>query len=246
MPESISAVFADVHANMEALEAALADMDALSIQQRVCLGDIVGYAANPAQCVERIRGLGCPVVKGNHDAAAAEDIDLSDMRELAQRGIEFARRKLSTEQRAYLGRLPRTLSSEGSEFVHASLNKPDEWHYIMREADALAHFAAQVQRLSFCGHTHVPMMWHLSNTGNIKTWSGHGRIELPAGGKTLVNVGSVGQPRDLQPAACYAICDAQAGWIEFRRVDYDIAKARRKILRAKLPRYAAQRLSLGR
>ena len=90
------------------------------------------------------------------------------------------------------------------------------------------------------------MVWHLSNSGNIKTWRGHGRIDLPAGGKTLVNVGSVGQPRDLQPAACYAICDAQAAWVEFRRVEYDIAKARRKILRAKLPRYAAQRLALGR
>ena len=246
MPESISAVFADVHANMEALEAALADMDALSIQQRVCLGDIVGYAANPAQCVERIRGLGCPVVKGNHDDAAAGDFDLDEMRDVAQRGIEFARQKLSTGQRAYLADLPLTLSSGDSEFVHASLNEPSAWPYIMREPEARDHFAAQTQRLCFCGHTHVPMVWHLSNTGNIKTWRGHGRIELPAGGKTLVNVGSVGQPRDLQPAACYAICDAQAAWVEFRRVEYDIAKARRKILRAKLPRYAAQRLALGR
>jgi len=86
----------------------------------------------------------------------------------------------------------------------------------------------------------------LSNTGNIKSWRGQGRIDLPAGGKTLINVGSVGQPRDLCPAACYAICDPQARWFEFRRVTYDIAKARRKIVRAKLPRYAAQRLSLGR
>ena len=231
---------------MEALEAALADMDALSIQQRVCLGDIVGYAANPAQCVERIRGLGCPVVKGNHDDAAAGDFDLVEMRDVAQRGIEFARQKLSTGQRAYLADLPLTLSSGDSEFVHASLNEPSAWPYIMREPEARDHFAAQTQRLCFCGHTHVPMVWHLSNTGNIKTWRGHGRIELPAGGKTLVNVGSVGQPRDLQPAACYAICDAQAAWVEFRRVEYDIAKARRKILRAKLPRYAAQRLALGR
>jgi len=246
MPESNSAVFADVHANLEALQAVLADMDAQAVSQRVCLGDIVGYAANPAQCLELVRGLGCPVVKGNHDDAAAGDSDLDEMRDVAQRGIEFARQKLSTAQRAYLADLPLTLSSGNSEFVHASLNDPGEWRYIMREPEARDHFAAQTQPLCFCGHTHVPMVWHLSNTGNIKTWRGHGRIELPAGGKTLVNVGSVGQPRDLQPAACYAICDAQAGWVEFRRVEYDIAKARRKILRAKLPRYAAQRLSLGR
>jgi diadenosine tetraphosphatase ApaH/serine/threonine PP2A family protein phosphatase len=90
------------------------------------------------------------------------------------------------------------------------------------------------------------MVWHLSNTGNIKSWRGQGRIELPAGGKTLINVGSVGQPRDLCPAARYVICDPQAGWVEFHRVDYDIRKARRKILRAKLPRFIAQRLALGR
>lgn len=116
----------------------------------------------------------------------------------------------------------------------------------MREPEALEHFKIQTEPLCFCGHTHVPMVWHLSNTGNIKSWRGHGRIALPAGGKTLVNVGSVGQPRDLQPSACYAICDEQAGWVKFRRLEYDIAKARQKILRAKLPRDAAQRLALGR
>lgn len=246
MPESLLAVFADVHANLEALEAALADMDALSIRRRVCLGDIVGYAANPAQCLERVRSLGCPVVQGNHDAAAAEDIDLNEMRDIAQRGIEFARLKLSAEQRRYLADLPLTFSTESSEFVHASLNDHGEWRYITRESEARDHFAAQTQRFCFCGHTHVPMVWHLSNTGNIKTWRGHGRIQLPEGGKTLVNVGSVGQPRDLCPAACYAICNEEAGWVEFRRVNYDIARARRRILRAKLPRYVAQRLSLGR
>jgi predicted phosphodiesterase len=246
MPDSILAVFADVHANLEALQAVLADMDAQAISQRVCLGDIVGYAASPVQCLELIRGLGCPVVQGNHDEAVATDMALDEMRDVAQSGIEFAREKLSTEQRAYLARLPLTSSSESCQFVHASLNTPREWHYVMREPEAQEHFKVQTEPLCFCGHTHVPTVWHLSNTGNIKSWRGHGRIELPAGGKTLINVGSVGQPRDLCSAACYAICDPQARWVEFHRIAYDIAKARRKIVRAKLPRYAAQRLSLGR
>ena len=246
MSDSIFAVFADIHANLEALQAVLADMDAQAIRQRVCLGDIVGYAANPAQCLEMVRAIGCTVVQGNHDAAAAGDAALDDMRDVAQSGIEFARLKLSTEQRAYLAGLPLTASNEHGQFVHASLNAPDKWHYVMRESDAREHFAAQTHRLCFCGHTHVPMVWHLSNTGNIKSWRGQGRIVLPAGGKTLINVGSVGQPRDLCPAARYVICDPQAGWVEFRRVDYDIRKARRKILRAKLPRFIAQRLALGR
>jgi len=246
MPDSLFAVFADVHANLEALEAVLSEMDAQTISRRVCLGDTVGYAANPAECLKLIRGLGCLIVQGNHDEAAAAEFPLNEMRDGAQRGIEFARRKLSTEQRAYLGELPLTISSERCQFVHASLNAPSEWRYITRELEAREHFKVQTEPLCFCGHTHVPTVWHLSDTGNIKSWRGQGRIQLPAGGKALVDVGSVGQSRDLCPAACYAICNPQARWVEFRRVTYDIAKARRKIVRASLPRYAAQRLSLGR
>ena len=246
MPDSIFAVFADVHANLEALQSVFSDMDVFGVSQHVCLGDIVGYAANPAQCLELILGRRCPVVQGNHDEAAAEDFALNAMRDGAQSGIEFARRKLSAEQRAFLGKLPLTFSIEGCQFVHASLNAPREWHYIVREQEAGEHFMVQAEPLCFCGHTHVPTVWHLSNTGNFRSWRGQGRIQLPAGGKTLVNVGSVGQSRDLCPDACYAIWNPRARWVEFRRVAYDIAKARRKIIRAKLPRYAAQRLSLGR
>ena len=139
------------------------------------------------------------------------------MREVAQSGIQFARQKLSIEQRAYLGDLPLTLSSNGREFVHASLNDLGDWRYIMREPDARDHFAAQTQRLCFCGHTHVPMVWHLSNTGNIKTWRGHGRIQLPTGGKTLVNVGSAGRadggnfrcdPAGVQGWRCCGACSS--------------------------------------
>jgi diadenosine tetraphosphatase ApaH/serine/threonine PP2A family protein phosphatase len=201
MPDSIFAVFADVHANLEALQTVLADMDAQAISRRVCLGDIVGYAASPAQCLELVRGMGCPVVQGDDDEAVATDMALDEMRDVAQSGIEFARQKLSTEQCAYLASLPLTLSCESCKFVHASLNAPADWHYIMREPEAQEHFKVQTEPLCFCGHTHVPTVWHLSNTGNIKSWRGHGRIELPAGGKTLINVGSVGQPRDLCSAA---------------------------------------------
>jgi diadenosine tetraphosphatase ApaH/serine/threonine PP2A family protein phosphatase len=246
MLDSIIAVFADVHANLEALQAVLADMDTQAIFQRACLGDIVGYSANPARCLELIRGLRCHVVQGNHDEAVATEMALDEMRVVARSGIQFARQKLSPGQRAYLGALPLTFSDENCQFVHASLNAPREWNYIMREPEVQEHFTVQTKPLSFCGHTHVPMVWHVSDTGNIKSWRGKGRIQLPTGGRTLINVGSVGQPRDLCPAACYAVCDPQARWVEFRRVVYDIAKARRKIARAKLPRYAAQRLSLGR
>jgi predicted phosphodiesterase len=246
MSDSALAVFGDIHSNLEALEAVLADMDALGIRHRVCLGDIVGYAANPSECLTLVRALGCPVLMGNHDAVAANDDALDDMRDIAKIGLEFTRQKLTAEQREYLGDLPLVATKNDFEFVHASLHRPGEWTYLVRQAALQEHFAAQTRRISFGGHTHVPCTWHLSSNGELSPLGSRGRIELPPDGKILINVGSVGQPRDLCPDGCYAVCDPQANWVEFRRVGYEIAKTRRKISRAKLPRFAAQRLSLGR
>lgn len=246
MPDSALAVFGDIHSNTEALEAVLADMDALDVRRRVCVGDIVGYAANPSECLKLVRSLGCPVLKGNHDALAAGEEALDDLREVAKIGLEFTRLKLSCEERNFLGALPLVLTHRDCEFVHASLHLPEHWTYLVRQAALQEHFAAQTQRISFAGHTHVPCTWHLSSSGELSPLGGHGRVELPTEGKILINVGSVGQPRDLNPEACYATCDPKANWVEFRRVGYEISKTRRKISRAKLPRFAAQRLSLGR
>ena len=246
MAESLMAVFGDIHSNLEAFQAVLADMDSVGVNRCVCLGDIVGYGANPAQCLELVRSLGCPVVKGNHDAFAAADEDVEGINEAAQRGIEFSRKKLSLEQREYLDDLPFDFTDVGCEFVHASLNSPEDWWYLRSERDVRFHFNSQVHPIAFCGHTHVPRVWYCNDDGAITDWRGRERIELPENGKVLVNVGSVGQPRDLCPDACYVVFRPASREVEFRRVVYDIPKTRRKILRAKLPRYSAQRLSLGR
>jgi diadenosine tetraphosphatase ApaH/serine/threonine PP2A family protein phosphatase len=246
MLDSALAVFGDIHSNLEALEAVLADMDALGIRHRVCLGDIVGYAANPAECLELVRSLGCPVVMGNHDALAAHDDALDDMRDLARMGVEFARQKLTVEQCEYLAHLPVTASDGDCEFVHASLHRPKDWTYLVDGVALQQHFKMQRKRISFCGHTHVPRIWHCAEGGALSSLGSRGRIELPADGKILINVGSVGQPRDLCRDACYAIYDPRFNSVEFRRIAYDLRKAKRKILQAKLPAFAAQRLSLGR
>ena len=168
------------------------------------------------------------------------------MRDVARSGIEFSRRKLSQEQRTYLAELPPVVDVGECELVHASLKNPQEWLYVMHGRDAEEHFEAQTQPFCFCGHTHVPRVWHQNKEGKITAWRGTGRIKLPDDGKALINVGSVGQPRDLCPDACYVLFNPASREVEFRRVPYDIQKARRKIIRAKLPRYSAQRLSLGR
>jgi diadenosine tetraphosphatase ApaH/serine/threonine PP2A family protein phosphatase len=246
MSDSALAVFGDIHSNLEALEAVLADMDALGIQRRVCLGDIVGYAANPAKCLKLVRSLGCPVLKGNHDALAANDAAMDNMRDVAEIGIKFARQKLTVGEREYLGGLPFTTVDGDCEFVHASLHRPEEWTYLVRGAALQEHFKAQTHRICFAGHTHVPCAWHLSPRGELRSLEKQGRVELPIDGKILINVGSVGQPRDLCCDACYAIYDASSNTVEFRRVAYDVSRTRRKIMRAKLPAFTAQRLSLGR
>lgn len=240
------AVFADIHSNFEALEAVVADMNGAGIEERFCLGDIVGYAANPGKCLALVRRMGCRTVLGNHDEAAAGETLPYEMRFEAQAGIEFARLKLTREQRVFLAELPRTLATAGCEFVHASLNVPGDWNYVMETWDARDHFKFQSAPVAFCGHSHVPGVWHLDDAGKMQAWRGKGRIVWPADGKTLINVGSVGQPRDLCPDPCYVICDPAARLVEFRRVPYDVAKTQRKIARAKLPRFTRERLALGR
>ena len=246
MIEPETAVFGDIHSNLEALEAVFADMDAIGIRDRVCLGDIVGYAANPSQCLELVQSTGCQVLKGNHDAWVADNSALDELRDVARSGIEFSRGKLTPEQRGYLAALPLVISDDKRQNVHASLDAPSEWPYVAEERDARDHFRSQARPICFCGHTHVPRVWHQDADGDIRSWRGEGRIELPSGGKSLINAGSVGQPRDLCPDACYVVFDAGWRWVEFRRVPYDVGKTKRKIMRAKLPRFTAQRLSLGR
>jgi diadenosine tetraphosphatase ApaH/serine/threonine PP2A family protein phosphatase len=240
------AIFSDIHANLEALTAVLADMAELGVRSRVCLGDVVGYAADPVECLALVRRLDCPVLLGNHDEAVATEIHLLGMRGSAQSGALYAREKLSAEQRAYLAKLPLTREEPTCQFVHASLDDPAEWTYIQSAWEALQHFEHQTQRLCFCGHTHVPMIWHLAPDGSLSNVAGTGRMRLPASGKLLVNVGSVGQPRDLEPAACYVLYHTHSDEIEFRRVPYDIATTRRKILQADLPPESGNRLLHGR
>ena len=246
MVKNTRAVFSDVHANANALAAVLADMDAQEVRSRVCLGDIVGYAAEPASCVELVRALHCPVLQGNHDRYAALEDPLLGIRGPAQLGILFARENLTAEQRAFLAGLPLTREEPACQFVHASLDEPSEWTYVMSAWEALAHFEQQTQRLCFCGHTHVPMLWHLSPDGSLTRKRGEGRLALPADGKVLVNVGSVGQSRDQQPTACYVLYHTHLDEIEFRRVPYDITAARHKILQADLPAESGDRLLYGR
>jgi diadenosine tetraphosphatase ApaH/serine/threonine PP2A family protein phosphatase len=245
--EKATAVISDIHSNLEALEAVLADMQAQGISEIVCLGDIVGYASGVRACLRRIRELGCPVVMGNHDEAAYLGDPPLDFNETARAGAIFSAQCLKEEDLSWLRSLPLRLKIDGVEYFHASLETLVKWNYIISSSEARRHFSNQSSSLAFCGHTHQPVMWFQpTDEGHVSMNHGEGTKILPLNGKVLINVGAVGQPRDGDNRACYVIHRPGEKSVEFRRIPYDIARTKKKILRARLPRFSAQRLSLGR
>ena len=153
------AIFSDVHANLEALEAVLADARARKCTRFVCLGDVVGYNANPGECVERVRELDCPVVKGNHDEAASRLTPPGDFNEIAERAIAWTRERLTDEHKEWLRGLPLQTCVHDFTIVHATLDTPEQWGYVFNNLDAAASFTYQRTNVCFFGHTHVPMVF---------------------------------------------------------------------------------------
>jgi predicted phosphodiesterase len=239
------AIFSDIHGNLEALEAVLAEITAERVQEMICLGDIVGYGPNPAECLEMIRCLGCSVVMGNHDEACIEPAMEQALNEYARAGIVFARNQLSNAQKGWLRNRPMQLDFDDFTAVHASLSDDEPWQYVLSPTDALRHFMFQDKSLCFCGHSHRPGVWTLEGR-RVRCLAPASNVTLPLGARTLVNVGSVGQPRNLRPEACYVIYNRVALSVGFRFVPYNVKQTQGKILAAGLPRFLAQRLALGR
>jgi diadenosine tetraphosphatase ApaH/serine/threonine PP2A family protein phosphatase len=237
------AIFSDVHANLEALEAVLADARERRCTDFVCLGDVVGYNASPRECLQRVRELDCPVVKGNHDEEATLSASSERFNELAEDAIQWTRDQLAEEEKEWLRNLPLQKRVHDFTIVHATLDTPGQWGYVFSNLDAAASFTYQRTTVCFFGHTHVPMVF-VRDQGVHHHRTEHVRIE-PAR-KYLINAGGVGQPRDGNWRAAYCIYDVENHLVELRRVKYDIATAQKKIAKAGLPQLLAERLALGR
>lgn len=237
------ALFGDIHANLEALEAVLDDASQQGVDDYVCMGDIVGYNADPSACLEKIRAMNCPTVKGNHDEDASGNHSLEAMNPVAATALEWTRQQLTTEQRQWLARL--RMVRQVSEFtvVHSTLDQPANWNYVTNRFDAMSNFSYQFTQVCFHGHTHVPRVY--MKTDKVLEIASDS-VEIEAGAKYFVNVGSVGQPRDGDWRSCYAIYDLDHGLVHFRRVEYDIKKTQQKILDAGLPPMLAERIQEGR
>ncbi|OGK98578.1 MAG: hypothetical protein A3E31_08900 [Candidatus Rokubacteria bacterium RIFCSPHIGHO2_12_FULL_73_22] len=237
------AVLSDIHGNLEALEAVLRDA-AAHADGVLCLGDIVGYGADPAACIELVAERAEAITGGNHERGVAGLLDLGWFNRSARAAAEWTRERLDDDHRAWLGALPLVAEIAGATLVHASPDHPEEWDYLVSAEDGFGALAAFVTRLCFVGHSHVPGAWSVGSSGP-EFVPGAIELELAAGRRYLVNVGSVGQPRDRDPRAAYALWDAERGRLAIRRVAYDVEAARRKIVAAGLPRFLADRLAWG-
>jgi len=236
------AVIADIHANLEALEVVLDDARTQNCTHYCCVGDVVGYNANPKECLDIIRNTGMPCVKGNHDEYCSSDEALDGFNPHAAEAVNWTRKQLPEEDRQWLRDMKYVRLVGSFSMVHATLDGPQRWGYVFDKLAAAASFTYQNTSVCFFGHTHVPVAFIRDSVVRGGTYS---KFKVEAGRKYFVNVGSVGQSRDGVAKATYVIYDLNEQSIELRRLDYDIPKAQKKILEAGLPPRLAERLAYG-
>lgn len=237
------AIIADIHSNLEALQVVLADIKEQKCTHYACVGDVVGYGANPKECLDIIRSMGMPCVKGNHDEYCSTDEELDGFNPHAAEAVNWTRQQLTAEDRQWLRDLKYFRLVTSFSMVHATLDGPQRWGYVFDKLAAAASFTYQNTAVCFFGHTHVPVAFIRDTVVKGGTYS---KFKVEPGRKYFINVGSVGQPRDNNPKAAYVTYDMDEGSIELRRLDYDIAAAQKKILDAGLPPRLAERLAFGR
>jgi len=240
------ALLADVHANLDALEAVLKDAARHGIAEIWHLGDLVGYGPDPDAVVGRLAGTGAACVMGNHDAAAAGLLSTDDFNRLAAEAAAWTARTITEATREFLRSLPLVSRDGIVSRAHGTLREP-LWEYLTTIPAAKAQFAAQQTRLSVVGHTHLPLVIHEEEDGEISAEvPDEGDIVFVRDGRHCINPGGVGQPRDGDPRACYALLDLSTGTVSFRRVAYDIGAVQARMRAAGLPEPLIERLARGR
>ncbi len=238
------ALFSDIHGNLEAIQAVAEDLRLQGAERIFFLGDGVGYGAEPNECLAVVRELTDTGVAGNHDYGAVGLTRIDTFNPAALQAILWTQDHLSMENIAYLRRLPLTRQEGEVDFVHSSPDHPEEWNYIFSLPEAEEGFRALRGNVCFIGHSHRPMVVGQEAGGKIDILRSV-KVRLKEGVRYIINVGSVGQPRDGDPRASYGIYEDESREYRLRRVEYDIPGAQKKIRHAGLPPSLAQRLSKG-
>lgn len=242
------AFISDIHGNLEALSAVLKEIDAASVDGIYCLGDVVGYGANPAECLELVQKNCAKCILGNHDeyVSSFDDSGYRRLRDDVKKSIAWTQSQLKFEDLNWFLKLPMTAEVGGCTLIHSSF-APQRWSYCFDANAFYMNFKYQKVPLAFCGHSHYPMIGVDLNPGEMPYLDDlRPGTKIPNVGKVMVNVGSVGQPRDYDSRACFVVYDTDEQLVKMHRVEYDIAAAQKKIADAGLPEVFARRLSIGR
>ena len=243
------AIFADIHANRQAFAACLEFARGRGAERIACLGDIVGYGADPEWAVDTVMGLvndGAVAVIGNHDHAISTPSET--MNAEAQMAIEWTRGRLSVAQRRFLAELPLTRREHDRLYVHSEASNPGRWHYVRGTSDAARSLEATDAHVTFCGHIHRPALYSMSSAAKMTSFipTNDVPVQLLGGRRWLAVLGSVGQPRDGDPAASFVMLDTVSREIIYCRVPYDVEAAADRIRANGLPPWLADRLLIGR
>ncbi|MBD3404030.1 metallophosphoesterase [candidate division GN15 bacterium] len=240
----IFAVISDIHANLEALEAVLEDLRSQHIDTVYCLGDVVGYGCDPTRCLELVVEH-CDIrLMGNHEYYALGLISNDYLSPVARQSAAWTQEHLTEEDIETISNFEMEAHLADIHLVHASPFEPESWRYILATQEAQRAFDCMQGTICFYGHSHLPMIFSCSTEGEIRHQVGHD-FQPSDDKRYLVNVGSVGQPRDNDPKACYALFDADARTVTYRRVAYDIEKTQQKMKAAGVPELLVERLTVG-
>lgn len=238
-------VISDIHGNLPALRAVLAKLEAEDCVKILCAGDVVGYGASPSECIELVREKKISCVTGNHDYMVAFPGRELRLRDDVRFAIQWTREQLSTEELDWLRHLPKENVYAGFRFLHASQALYPEWHYVMEPRACCANFLFQKSKIAFNGHTHVPIL-AVHTQGETPRLVEMREYELTKNRRYLINVGSVGQPRDRRSEAGCVIFNTKTSRVHPYRLEYNIEEAQKEIRESGLPSFFADRLAIGR
>ncbi|MBD3314670.1 MAG: metallophosphoesterase [Chitinivibrionales bacterium] len=240
------AVISDIHGNVDALQAVLKDIERRAVDSIICLGDIVGYYPDPEACVKLVNGNVSHAVAGNHDYAAIGKIDTQNFTYYAFAAMEWTKRNLSARAKEYLASLSLAGEIEDMYYTHSSPSNPQDFTYVFPDSEVAIFeaFNSLDHRLNFIGHTHWPSIM-LQDQDKIMLYTDH-CVEIAQKYYYLINVGSVGQPRNFDPRSCYAIYDTMASEVTLIHVEYDFKVTQKKVIENNLPAFLADRLQKGR
>lgn len=239
-------IISDIHSNREALETVLAEL--YSVEQVFCLGDIVGYGADPVFCIEKMKELNCTCIKGNHEEGLTGELDLQYFSGDAKQSLLWTKKQLDEQELQFLENLPKKFDIDKNILgVHGSPRQP-LWEYILDQQTAEEIFLTFDFKIYFVGHSHIAGYFTFHRENKITQY--HEAAEgkefiLDDNHSYIINCGSVGQPRDGNPQACFVIFDYEKGKVSIKRIDYPIARTQDRINEANLPEFLALRLAIG-